>query len=516
MKIQKNFNAILFFTIDYDFDPTVNYTIVLPSDIYLVKRLFYIYSQSDPKTMPFPKIELWFQPHISDDVKIFLIKQQLAPASLIQEYPNPKNPAFSNLASNDKISIFNLGIEMIPLDTDLISLNSLFGFKQLYVDKNLLINSDLRDCLDYLTGAFDGFLSITGIGDNSVAIAETMQTPSERSSNHLIIIDRTADLISPLITPFDYEGILADFVGIDCGVYDIGDGHLRQLNSVHDPLLGKLRLMNWGELAVYIHDQLTLVNSTLDSQKSAKSTKESLDAFKNIAKVTLENKTIHDHISIAERLKTKLTNSKWLKPIMNAEGDALEGNYRTKDLAFEMMEYGCDMQLPLRMFCLEYLLKGSIADYPKILQMFHFNYGLQQFPYSIYLQQASLLSDVNCNIKWKNLVKAFRAFNPDYEAEKDEAAILQQGYAPISVRAIMKLIQGEIPYVQNSFESAGIKFAIRGSKEKKARWEYSCGFYWRINLFRSEYIEKNFTKFWNKILFSHNQYDWYQRFLFWP
>lgn len=294
-----------------------------------------------------------------------------------------------------------------------------------------------------------------------------MQTPSERSSNHLIIIDRNADLISPLITPMDYEGLLADFVGVDCGIYDIGDGHRRLLNSAFDPLLARLRLMNWGELAIHIHEQLSLVNSTVESQKLAKSTKEGLDAFKKVAQVTLENKTIHDHIEIAEHLKTKLTNSKWLKPIMNAEADAFEGNYRTKDLAFEMMEYGCDMQFPLRMLCLEYLLKGTISDYPKILQMFHFNYGLQQFPYSIYLQQSSLLSDSNCPVKWRNLVKSFRAYNPEWELENDEAATLQQGYAPISVRAILRLVAGDVKDVQKAFEESGVKFVSRGPKEKK-------------------------------------------------
>lgn len=103
-------------------------------------------------------------------------------------------------------------------------------------------------------------------------------------------------------------------------------------------------------------------------QRGAQSTEESTLAFKNAAETARKNKTIHDHINTSDLLVNKMGKCRWFKRILEEESNYFKGAFGN-NLGFEMMEYGCDLRIVLRMLCLEYLLKGSISDYTKTLQM---------------------------------------------------------------------------------------------------------------------------------------------------
>lgn len=82
------------------------------------------------------------------------------------------------------------------------------------------------------------------------------------------------------------------------------------------------------------------------------------------------------------------------------------------------------------------------------------------------MSQANLLSNIDCNIKWKLLTKNLASFNENWETDNDEIAALHQGYAPISIRSVEKIVQGESQNILRFFKEAGINVTKRGSTER--------------------------------------------------
>ena len=176
----------------------------------------------------------------------------------------------------DSLELHEWHVELIPLDSDLLSLESNYSLS------NYLING--CSTLPYLVASSIFTLSrinasrrmnIHTLGERATQVLDVFDylksihshTKDQSNSNHcyitdLILVDRKIDLVSPLLTQVSYEGLLDDNFGIQYGSVTLSEKVTGQskpiklmLNS-NDPTYSQVKGYHISFLFGFIKEQL--------------------------------------------------------------------------------------------------------------------------------------------------------------------------------------------------------------------------------------------------------------------
>jgi hypothetical protein len=407
------------------------------------------------------------------------VEAEIAPASIVNTFPTEKVSAASSGAKpRDGIEVYNLEMDVLPLDNDLFTLFSPYAFLRGWYHHDLTVVDEVRTALESVSSC-SGFLSITAVGNIAVSVARTLPPTTDTNSTHLIIIDRAVDLMTPLFTQMNYEGLISEFLGIDAGTVTSTANNqtkLQLLSSMSDDLFGVLRSMTHTEATEEMENRMNQVTGSL-SQRSG-SFDDGLRHFRDVASLTLANQTLTDHLTLAQKVFQLMKENRFFQRGMNAEGSLLANNpTKAKEAITDMFDYGSDLRPLIRLICLDSLLKGGTADFARDIQLLTFNYGFAMVPFLMRLQEIGLFVPNGSGFKWGNFVKTFSLFVPDWEGNKegiprDEAAAAYLGYAPLSVRIVEKVVAGELAMVTKAMQDIGQRCSESGSTEIRVEVNY--------------------------------------------
>ena len=135
------------------------------------------------------------------------------------------------------VSIVKLQLDLFPLETDVISLEFGESFKEgVEGTPSTLITSCVRSLLKFqdIAGKIPRIQSLGSLGeevlrkflnqsvDEYLASTDTEEVEpgpvgSGGDVTAMILMDRKVDMVTPMLTPLTYEGLLDEIVGIDCG-----------------------------------------------------------------------------------------------------------------------------------------------------------------------------------------------------------------------------------------------------------------------------------------------------------
>lgn len=136
--------------------------------------------------------------------------------------------------SSSNVSIHKLQLDLFPLEPDVLSMEYTHAMKETDVERipSTLITTVARSLLKIqdVVGTIPRIQSLGPLGEEVVKklmamrLEEHLATSSSSSDQNqtsqvdaMIIMDRKVDLVTPMVTPLTYEGLLDDIVGIDCG-----------------------------------------------------------------------------------------------------------------------------------------------------------------------------------------------------------------------------------------------------------------------------------------------------------
>lgn len=127
--------------------------------------------------------------------------------------------------------VIDLNLDFFPLDSDLLSLEYTPGLSNLFREKSYELHSLCAEALYKMQFLFGKFRNIATKGPESETVKLIMGFIDKEISqplpqnfciySNLIIIDRTVDVITPLVTQFSYTGMLDDFQGISKNVIQL-------------------------------------------------------------------------------------------------------------------------------------------------------------------------------------------------------------------------------------------------------------------------------------------------------
>lgn len=130
------------------------------------------------------------------------------------------------LEAKGMLSSFTLrdfSFDLIPIDHDLYSLE-IKCFKELFVDQEYSIYTLVAESIQRLQCVFGRVRNIFGKGSAARNVYEILgikQTEIKIDDvqgdiEHLIILDRNIDLVTPLLKQMTYEGMIDELYGISC------------------------------------------------------------------------------------------------------------------------------------------------------------------------------------------------------------------------------------------------------------------------------------------------------------
>lgn len=146
-----------------------------------------------------------------------------------------------------------------PLLPNLFCVNAhklnMFSEQLLFVLKSLNCNPLVR----YYNGSTDGKI-----------IAESVQkeiTITRRTDTILLILDRSIDMLTPLITPWVYHAMIHEYLHINNGTTKLSTNEEISFLPDHDDFFQKNMNTNWGKLALNIKNMLITMQNSSDSTK---------------------------------------------------------------------------------------------------------------------------------------------------------------------------------------------------------------------------------------------------------
>lgn len=410
-----------------------------------------------------------------------------------------------------EIGEFPLGL--VQFDSDLLSLEMDWVFRQCYVDGDTSPLNIVARALNRLQNTFGVIQNVKSKGAASRKVlqkllhlrreeAVNMQGSafpgnSLRSEIHtLVVLDREVDLVSPLVTPLTYEGLIDDLIGIDNGRIKVdasilgedktaelgggggggaaaaaGGGKQSASNPVaadkpkrsaddkvtvplnnSDSIFAEIRNLTIEKnLGVFLQDKAIRIKekyATFRENKDA-SISEIHGFVKQIPHLKKEFECLQQHINIAELIK-KTTDSREFRDQWQGERGLLEGE-SFLDQIEDMICADSDRVLfyrVLRLLCLQSLTAGGIRSsrYDNFRRLVVQTYGYEHLFTLSNLERAGLLKRkdvmlVDTAPAWAGLRKQLRLIDESANAgsSPDDISYVSAGYAPLSVRLVQLL-----------------------------------------------------------------------------
>lgn len=317
------------------------------------------------------------------------------------------------------------------------------------------------------------------VGGGNVQSTTSMSSVSLPSIQALLVIDRRIDLVTPMLTPLTYEGLIDDVLHIQVGgcvsvkktIIEPDDDHDQQhqwqqklQEEVKEDTTVLLSLNDSDPLYTEVRDKhVETFGSFLQNQ--AKALKESHSQFTNRETAQLDLTEIHQfvkQIPVFTRNLRSLTNHIHIAELVKsaAEATSFRQRWQTErsmlesEPCYEHLEdlISTGLEPPyrwLRLLCLQSLTSNGIkaTRYDALRREVIQTYGYEYLFVLNDLEKAGFLRKRETffidSTPYSTLRKALNLINPDIDpSNPEDVAYVSSGYAPMAVRWVEAAMRG--------------------------------------------------------------------------
>uniref|UniRef100_A0A915IKD1 Vacuolar protein sorting-associated protein 33A n=1 Tax=Romanomermis culicivorax TaxID=13658 RepID=A0A915IKD1_ROMCU len=392
-------------------------------------------------------------------------------------------------------SIIDLPIYMFNWDADVLNMENERAFS------DILINGGTSDCLfdmskalqqlRYLLGPF-GEIFYKGEGSKIIYDLYNRWNESSKKDNdqetsakfkidRLLILDRSIDLITPLITQLTYEGLIDEYFEVKCGASRFpsekfstvedqpGQSSKKSLNfkelqtNSSDEMYNELRNLNFNAIGVNLSKKLKQLAEMKTQIQSASTVRECKDFVKKIPLLKAAEALAANHVTVAEILKEKTCESIFLdtvnceqeilnlvdidRPLPFIEDLSLKGEHLNKD------EFFFTSSQVLRLICLHAQicdgLKKKLLD--QYRREFLHSFGYSNLKLLCNLQRMNILkvNSSSSTRKFEQLKKEHRLIVEGVnEQSPEDLSYVYSGYAPLLIRFCEQIQKRNVDFEQ--------------------------------------------------------------------
>ena len=359
---------------------------------------------------------------------------------------------------------YNLNIDLYPLDYEIISLELNNSFHELYVTNNynslFLLN---RAIIKYET-VFGKIKHKYYLGSLGKKLKELLDE-EEKNTNidedqttlGCIFLDRSIDMITPLITNHIYEALLDDNFDINLDFIKVQpkiiDNKSKNINlqkidlSKNDKFYTKIKDYGFNQIRAYLPLRLQEQNKIIeDSKRKTSDLLKIQEDIQNIAKIRDERISLTYHINLADFIGKKerypLTRFYYMYEQSLLYGEVPEKFF---DFIFDEIRKKSDEYDILRIICLYSIIHSGYKNkiYDQIRKEFFIVYGFQELFLWRNLEKLGVLKSAGNQGFYQILLKKLNLINEEQFESKEQKDIsyIYNGFCPILIKLLERLVE---------------------------------------------------------------------------
>ncbi|KAJ6254395.1 vacuolar protein sorting-associated protein 33a [Anaeramoeba flamelloides] len=418
--------------------------------------------EEEEETEPRPKITVVFIPHITLDCEKELEAQGLL----------------------DEINVLPFPSFMYPIDKDLYSLGIDEEFRYWILEDITPITETIHSLIE-LQKVLGLIPNIVHVGSSSYKVkkkicqlARQKEIPAIKDPgiDTLILIDRSIDFITPLLTPLNYEGLIDEFYSISQSFVKIpskiltpknkkaiqppnnnnnnngnnpnGQQQAKQkpkyssicLNS-SDPVYQTIRDLNMQDVSTYLKQIISELSKGYEERHKADNIQKLKKFVKQLSVLQQNKQKISVHLSITEKIVQKTIKSPKFVEDMQAVFSLIADDVPLNDHLEIMISRENSIKPLLRFFCLQSLIGNGIKSkfYDLFREKLVRNFGYEHLFTLMNLERMGLLKKHSNKSKWSQLRDKLRLFNENFSNSNDITQVFS-GYAPLAIRIIQTIM----------------------------------------------------------------------------
>ncbi|ORY82401.1 putative ATP binding protein [Leucosporidium creatinivorum] len=388
----------------------------------------------------------------------------------------------SELGVLGSIDVQEFQLGLIPLEKDLLSLEYEDVYRKLFLEGDYAPVYDMGKALMTIQRAFGLIPRIIGKGDQAkrltdllhrlrkeLPLASPSSTPLANGTiDSMIVLDRQADMVTPLCTQLTYEGLVDEVIGIRNSHVDVDPNLLnpapaaststpsasnfaavpkkkKHLLSSSDSLFSELRDKNFAVVGSILNRTARRLNDDYERRHQAKTPAELRQFVGQLGGLQNEHQSLRLHTGLTEQIMAVTATDEFNTAlevqqnlIAGVDLPAQENSIR------DLINQEAPLRTVLRLLCLYSVISGGLK--PKVMEEFKREilqtYGFHHVPLLLSLHSLSLLTRSTPQKSPFSLArKPLRLVVDDVdEQDPTDISYVFSGYAPLSVRLVQAAI----------------------------------------------------------------------------
>jgi len=311
--------------------------------------------------------------------------------------------------AHGKITIHEYLWELIPLDYDLLSLEIPSFFTSTFVHEETALLSSVANSILGMQTLFGQIKNRVAIGKHSVTVLDQLQlleqsqqvqsSSSSRDISTMLIVDRSVDYASVLLSPLTYEALLNEVFENVCGTIDLdervtkGDHVKLQLTS-KDKMFMKIRAQHFTNIFASLGSYAKQLKAQQNKAANLSITEMKSFIQKELKDIQTQSRAVALHIGACEVIQNE--KGPVYEYILPLEIGLVTGTLYKESLAYleEAMAQRENMTTILRLMCLLSFCNNGISasDYDRLKHQFLQTYGFDKLMAFNTLKKMGLLT----------------------------------------------------------------------------------------------------------------------------
>ncbi|KAK9500694.1 hypothetical protein O3M35_001912 [Rhynocoris fuscipes] len=362
--------------------------------------------------------------------------------------------------------IEDLPCDIFPFDSDLLSMEVDLTFKDFYLEKDPTSLYQAAQAIMLLQSLYGKIPRVSGKGDAAAHVWSLMGRlshedrtyPTISQIDHLVLLDRAVDLLTPLATQLTYEGLIDEIfeiknttVHLPAEKFSDADDEPNEimldkkqviLNS-GDELYAEIRDKNFNAVGAALSKKAKLISSQLEERHTDQSMEKMKQFVAKLPHMMATKKSLAIHTTVAELIKSVTDSSEFLDSLM-LEQELMMGvdTEKIQTHIEDCIAHQQPLIKVLRLICMQSAtnsgLKQKVLDHYKreIIQ----TYGFQHILTLTNLEDAGLIKVQQGSRTYTVLRKTLRLTVEDgSETTPSDISYVHSVYAPLSVRLVQHL-----------------------------------------------------------------------------
>lgn len=402
------------------------------------------------------------------------------------------------------VTVHSLQLDLFPLETDVISMEFPDAHREIVLEQtpSTVITDTARSLLK-LQDVIGPIRRIQSYGNAAEMVLKklldlsvqeyfiqpspttsTAATTEDRNNNDdvaaLVIIDRNIDMVTPMVTPLTYEGLLDEVVGLECGFLGLDVNIINPPDEVEsvggttttnsrkplnegsrvalavndsDGIFAEIRNQHVEKFGSFLQNQakaLKAVRNDFTETGKQKNLDELRKFVKNIPDLNKHFRLLGNHIHLAELVK-KASEESSFRERWQMERAMMEGELCYDQLEDLLLAHQNDPLRFFRLLCLQSICKNGInsSRYDSLRRDVVQTYGYEYLFVLTNLEKAGLLRrkeaflGIDKPSHFSKLKELLLLINAEVDTvDPDDISYVSSGYAPLTVRLVQSAVAG--------------------------------------------------------------------------